>query len=101
MTPADAARRLRAVPGIGIWTAAETTARALGDPDAVSVGDYHLKDLVAYFMTGRPRGDDEQMLRLLEPWAGQRQRVIRLIEMSGLGKPRFGPRLAPVDIRAI
>ena len=29
-------------PGIGPWTAAEVTLRALGDPDAVSVGDAHL-----------------------------------------------------------
>jgi hypothetical protein len=93
--------RLRVVPGVGEWTAAETAQRALGHPDAVSVGDYHIKDLVVHFLTGRPRGDDSEMLRLLEPWAGQRQRVVRLIELSGLGKPRFGPRLAPVDIRAI
>ena len=93
--------RLQVVPGIGQWTAAETAQRALGHPDAVSVGDYHLKDLVVHFLTGRPRGDDAEMLGLLEPWAGQRQRVVRLIELSGVAKPRFGPRFAPVDIRAI
>lgn len=93
--------RLRSVPGIGEWTAAETAQRALGHPDAVSVGDYHIKDLVVHFLTGRPRGDDAEMVRLLEPWAGQRQRVVRLIELSGVGKPRFAPRLSPVDIRAI
>ncbi len=98
---AAALARLRVVPGVGEWTAAETAQRALGHPDAVSVGDYHIKDQVVYFLTGRPRGDDAEMLRLLEPWAGQRQRVVRLIELSGVGKPRFGPRFAPVDIRAI
>jgi 3-methyladenine DNA glycosylase/8-oxoguanine DNA glycosylase len=101
MEPAAALARLRIVPGIGAWTAAETMQRAVGHPDAVSVGDYHIKDLVVHFLTGRPRGDDAEMLRLLEPWSGQRQRVVRLIEMSGLGKPRYGPRLSPVDIRAI
>jgi 3-methyladenine DNA glycosylase/8-oxoguanine DNA glycosylase len=99
--PDAALARLRLVPGIGEWTAAETAQRALGHPDAVSVGDYHIKDQVVHFLTGRPRGDDAEMLRLLEPWAGQRQRIVRLIELSGVGKPRFGPRLAPVDIRAI
>jgi len=94
-------RRGSALPGIGEWTAAETAQRALGHPDAVSVGDYHLKDLVVHFLTGRARGEDAEMLRLLEPWVGQRQRVVRLIELSGVGKLRFGPRLAPVDIRAI
>lgn len=101
MDAAAAVARLRVVPGIGEWTAAETVQRALGHPDAVSVGDYHLKDLVVHFLTGRPRGDDSEMLRLLEPWAGQRQRVVRLIELSGVAKPRFAPRLSPVDIRAI
>jgi len=101
LDPAAALARLRVVPGIGEWTAAETAQRALGHPDAVSVGDYHLKDLVVHFLTGRARGEDAEMLRLLEPWVGQRQRVVRLIELSGVGKLRFGPRLAPVDIRAI
>jgi endonuclease III len=98
---ADALRRLQLVPGIGQWTAAETAQRAWGDPDAVSVGDYHIKDLVVHYFTGRPRGTDEEMLGLLEQWPGQRQRVVRLVELSGVGKPRFGPRFSPVDIRAI
>ena len=57
--------------------------------------------MVVHFLTGRARGTDEEMLRLLAPWAGQRQRVVRLIELSGVGAPRFGPRFAPLDIRAI
>ncbi|HLY33175.1 MAG TPA: hypothetical protein VKQ07_01455 [Jatrophihabitantaceae bacterium] len=93
--------RLRVVPGVGEWTAAETAQRALGDPDAISVGDYHLKNVVVHYFTGRPRGDDDEMCELLEPWAGQRQRVVRLIELSGVHAPRFGPRLAPLDIHAI
>jgi 3-methyladenine DNA glycosylase/8-oxoguanine DNA glycosylase len=100
--PLDAAvARLRIVPGVGEWTAAETVQRALGHPDAVSVGDYHIKNWVTYFLPGRARGSDEDMLALLAPWAGQRQRIVRLIEGAGLGAPRFGPRFAPTDIRAI
>jgi 3-methyladenine DNA glycosylase/8-oxoguanine DNA glycosylase len=101
LDPLAALRRLQVVPGVGVWTAAETAQRAFGDPDAVSVGDYHIKDIVVHFLTGRPRGSDAEMLELLEPWAGQRQRVVRLVEMSGVGKPRYGPRFAAVDIRAI
>jgi 3-methyladenine DNA glycosylase/8-oxoguanine DNA glycosylase len=101
LSPADALARLRYVPGVGEWTAAETAQRALGHPDAISVGDYHLKHWVVHAMTGRPRGSDAEMLDLLAPWAGQRQRVVRLIELSGLAAPRFGPRFAPNDIRAI
>ena len=101
MDDSAALARLRVVPGIGEWTAAETAQRALGNPDAVSVGDFHLADLVVHFFTGRPRGTDAEMLDLLEPWRGQRHRVVRLIELSGVGKPRFGPRYAPLDTRAM
>jgi 3-methyladenine DNA glycosylase/8-oxoguanine DNA glycosylase len=101
MPLADALTRLQVVPGIGLWTAAETTQRALGHPDAVSVGDYHLKNSVAHLLTGRPRGSDEEMLELLAPWAGHRQRVMRLIEATGIGAPRYGPRFAYTDIRAL
>jgi 3-methyladenine DNA glycosylase/8-oxoguanine DNA glycosylase len=93
--------RLRLVPGVGEWTAAETAQRAFGHPDAVSVGDYHIKNWVTYALTGRARGTDEEMLALLTPWAGQRQRVVRLIELTGRAAPRFGPRFSPNDIRAI
>jgi 3-methyladenine DNA glycosylase/8-oxoguanine DNA glycosylase len=101
MSPADALDRLQLVPGVGLWTAAETAQRAFGHPDAVSVGDYHLKNMVVYLLTGRPRGSDEEMLQLLAPWTGQRQRVMRLVEATGIGAPRYGPRFAYTDIRAI
>jgi endonuclease III len=99
MEPAAALARLQLVPGIGPWTAAETVQRVLGDPDTVSVGDFHLPSLVVHFFTGSARGTDSQMLELLAPWRGQRQYVVRLIELSGVGKPRFGPRYAPTDMR--
>ena len=92
------AAALRAHAGIGPWTAAEVTLRALGDPDAVSVGDAHLSNVVAFALTGAPRGTDEQMLELLAPWAGHRARVVRLIEASGMRPPRYGPRVAPRDL---
>ena len=97
----EAYGRLTAVPGIGPWTAAEVGVRALGDPDAVSVGDFHLPNLVAYALAGEPRGDDTRMLELLEPYRGQRARVMRLLELSGIRPPRYGPRLAPRRIEAI
>lgn len=95
---AELAAALRRQPGIGPWTAAEVTLRALGDPDAVSVGDAHLSNVVAFALTGRARGTDEEMLDLLAPWAGHRARVIRLLETSGITPPRFGPRVAPRDL---
>jgi 3-methyladenine DNA glycosylase/8-oxoguanine DNA glycosylase len=92
------AAALRGRSGIGPWTAAEVTLRALGDPDAVSVGDAHLSNVVAFALAGRPRGTDEEMLELLAPWAGHRARVVRLLETSGPRPPRFGPRVAPRDL---
>jgi 3-methyladenine DNA glycosylase/8-oxoguanine DNA glycosylase len=93
--PFDEARqRLTALPGLGPWTAAEVAIRALGDPDAVSVGDFHLKNLVSWALAGEPRGTDDRMLELLAPYAGHRARVVRLLELSGLRPPRYGPRLS-------
>ena len=93
------AKKLRSVPGIGVWTAAETTQRAHGDPDSPSVGDYHLPALVGWALIGKPV-DDDGMLELLSAWEGHRQRVMRLIEASGFAKPRFGPRMTVQDHRA-
>lgn len=95
---AEVAKRLRSVPGIGAWTAAETTQRAHGDADSVSVGDYHLPAIVGWALIGKPV-DDDGMLELLAPWSGNRQRVMRLIEASGFAKPRFGPRMTIQDHR--
>jgi len=92
-------RALRTVPGIGAWTAAEVVQRAHGDPDTVSVGDFHLPAVVGWALAGRPV-DDDGMLELLEPWRGHRHRVVRLIESSGMSKPRFGPRAIRQDHRA-
>jgi 3-methyladenine DNA glycosylase/8-oxoguanine DNA glycosylase len=97
----DAYARLRAFPLVGAWTAAEVGLRALGDPDAVSVGDYHVCHAVCRALAGEPRGSDERMLELLAPFAGHRARVIRLIEVAGIHAPRRGPRYAPRSIADI
>ena len=89
----EAMSRLKALPGIGDWTASEVAAVALGDPDALSLGDYHLPHLVSYALAGEPRGTDERMVELLEPYRGQRARVIRLLLAGGIDAPRRGPRL--------
>jgi 3-methyladenine DNA glycosylase/8-oxoguanine DNA glycosylase len=92
--PRDARARLEQLPGVGPWTAAEVARVAWGDPDAVSVGDYHIPSLVAFALAGEPRADDARMLELLEPYRGQRGRVQRLLELSGIEVPRRGPRMA-------
>ena len=90
----DAYQRLTAIPGVGPWTAAEVAMRALGDPDAVSVGDFHIPSHVSWALAGEPRAGDDRMLELLEPYRGQRGRVVRLIEAGYPGPPTFGPRRA-------
>ncbi|MDP8937867.1 MAG: DNA-3-methyladenine glycosylase 2 family protein [Actinomycetota bacterium] len=101
MAPAAAARRLTALPGVGPWTAAEVARVALGDTDAVSVGDYHLPHQVAWALAGEARADDSRMLELLEPYRGHRARVVRLIECAGVVAPRFGPRMPLRSIASI
>jgi 3-methyladenine DNA glycosylase/8-oxoguanine DNA glycosylase len=118
---AEADRKLRTIPGIGVWTSAEARQRAAGDPDAVSVGDYHLKNVVGWALAGKRRSTDEEMLELLEPFAGHRHRATRLIGLSrgsgtsagrpahsatGIarygagGPPRRGPRMSVRDYRS-
>jgi 3-methyladenine DNA glycosylase/8-oxoguanine DNA glycosylase len=101
LDPAAASLRLREIPGIGPWTAAEACRIAFGDPDAVSLGDAHLPDLVAWALAREPHGDDARMLELLAPYPGQRARVVRLLEVSGIAIPRFGPRFSPRHIERI
>ncbi|HEY4558817.1 MAG TPA: 3-methyladenine DNA glycosylase [Enteractinococcus sp.] len=89
---------LTSLPGIGPWTVAETLQRTHGAADYVAVGDYHIAHHVGEALTGR-RTDDEEMLELLEPWVGHRQRIVRLIYASGIRFSRFGPRMAATDFR--
>jgi len=119
LTHEEADRKLRTIPGIGVWTSAEARQRAAGDPDAGSVGDYHLKNVVGWALAGRDRSTDEEMLALLEPFKGHRHRATRLIGLSrgtqatraggsgaGIarygagGPPRRGPRMPVRDYRS-
>ncbi len=88
--------KLALLPGVGPWTIGSVMASAMGDPDAVAVGDFHLKNLVSYALAGEPRGTDERMLELLAPYAGQRGRVVRLLQArrpraAGIRSPSANP----------
>jgi 3-methyladenine DNA glycosylase/8-oxoguanine DNA glycosylase len=100
--PSEQARTaLRSLPGVGEWTAAEVAQRAWGDADAISVGDYHLSNMVGSTLLGH-RIDDPEMIELLEPLRPHRQRAVRLLEVSGLARnPRFGARAAIPNLRAL
>ena len=85
---------LTKVRGVGEWTYAELAQRALGDSDAVSVGDYHLARFVTHSILGRRDGTDAEMLTLLAPFAGDRFRAVRMVEIAGRMPPRRGPRMS-------
>lgn len=98
-SPATAAARLAAMPGVGPWTAALVLRAAAGDPDQVEIGDYNVKHRVAWNLAGEPRGSDERMLELLAPFAGQRGRVVRLLLAAGDRPPSYAARhrIVPVE----
>jgi 3-methyladenine DNA glycosylase/8-oxoguanine DNA glycosylase len=99
--PEEARTALMSLPGVGVWTAAETAQRAFGDADALSIGDYHLAKVVGWSLLGHPI-DDDAMVTLLEPMRPHRYRAVRLLEVSGLARnPRFGPRLATRNLPSL
>ncbi|MEV1049315.1 DNA-3-methyladenine glycosylase 2 family protein [Streptomyces sp. NPDC049916] len=75
--------RIQLIEGIGPWTAAETLQRALGAPDALTLGDLHLPVQITYALTGERGGTDARMLELLAPYAGQRHRAARYLLLGG------------------
>ena len=94
LTAAEADAKLRTLPGIGEWTAAEVRSRAFGDPDAVSFGDYHVARDIGWAVSRTPY-DDDRLRAFLEPWRPQRNRAVALIYGLVGGRPRRGPRMAP------
>ncbi len=91
---ADADYWLRQLPGVGPWTAALATSAAGGHADAVPVGDLHIARMVSRALCGED-GDDDRMLELLAPFAGHRQRVVRLIKLAGPGPTPHRPAPSP------
>lgn len=89
----DADAGLRSLRGIGVWTSAEVRQRALGDPDAVSFGDYHLANHVGWALFGRDI-DDEELAEVLEPYRPQRGRAAVMACAGGPARPRRGPRMS-------
>ena len=97
-TPHERTMSLTLLDGVGVWTAAVAGLTAFCDPDALEVGDFHVKNTVAYALSGRHRGSDEEMCRLLEPYAGQRRRVVTWLTLAGWRAPAHGPRRRNVPV---
>ncbi len=68
-TATEADRRLRAVRGIGPWTAQYVLMRGLGFADCVPVGDAGLVAALARFFALDLRPNPEETVRLMEPFA--------------------------------
>ncbi len=86
------AEKLSLLPGIGPWTIGSSLGPVLGDADAVPVGDYHHPNTVAWALAGEARADDDRMLELLEPYRGQRGRVLWALTTAAGPAPKFGSR---------
>jgi 3-methyladenine DNA glycosylase/8-oxoguanine DNA glycosylase len=89
----DGYRRLMAVRGLGQWSAALVMGRAVGDLDAVPLGDFHLPNTIAWALAGEERGTDERMEELLEPYRPFRGHVVHAVIEAGVHAPRYGPRM--------
>jgi 3-methyladenine DNA glycosylase/8-oxoguanine DNA glycosylase len=92
MEAPEAVLFIQKLRGIGPWTANLTIAWTHGWADAVPTGDYHMPNMISWALAGEARADDDRMLELLEPYRGQRWRVLRLIGASHIKAPRRGPR---------
>ena len=88
----DVEARLRSLPGVGVWTAAEVRQRAHGDADAFSFGDFHVSRNVSWALTSRVM-DDAGCAAVIEQYRGHRYRVQRLLELDGATRPRRAPRM--------
>lgn len=97
MLPDAAVARLQGLPGLGPWTATTIAQATLGAPDVVVLGDFWMPTIVRYALTGDRTWcpDDGPMLELLEPFAGHRGRVVRLLAAAGFLPPRRAPRREP------
>jgi 3-methyladenine DNA glycosylase/8-oxoguanine DNA glycosylase len=70
---------LMQVPGIGPWTCELVMGMGMGDADALPTGDLHFPHIVSEKLTGVGWSNDEEMVKLLEPYRPCRFRVLRLL----------------------
>lgn len=88
VAPLDEVRKLlRAIPRTGVWTAESVLGYGFGDPDAVPLGDVHLPHMVSFALADEPFTSDDRMVELLEPYRGQRFRVLRTLILAAPRRP--------------
>ena len=93
-SPEVFSQKLQTISGIGPWTVQHCLGFHFGAPDAVIVGDYGIPHLISWALIEKARSNDEEMCQLLEPFSGQRFRVLRLLMAADYQAPRFGPKVA-------
>ncbi len=87
-------KKMQSIVGIGPWTVQHCLGFHFGHPDAVILGDYGIPHLISWALEGKPRSNDSEMCRILEPFTGQRFRVLRLLMAAHIEAPRFAPKVA-------
>ena len=98
MSAPEATSSLQRIQGVGIWTSSVAGGLAFGDADALQVGDFHVKNTAAWALRRQIRGTDEEMVRDMAPYAGNRHRVMRWLELAGHRAPSRGARQRIVSI---
>ena len=78
--------------GVGPWTIGYLRGAGMGDSDALVLKDYGFPKRVAYFFNGAEEADDDEMVRLLEPYCPHRFYVLLLLLKGAQIPPRRGPR---------
>jgi AraC family transcriptional regulator of adaptative response / DNA-3-methyladenine glycosylase II len=80
----ETGRRLRAIRGIGPWTASYVAMRALGDPDVLPASDLGVRRAVERL--GRP-GDPISLVTLAERWRPWRSYATQYLWASPNTRP--------------
>ena len=89
--PLAARRALEPIDALAPGTVERAVLTAFGDPDALLVDEVGIARLVGRFLAGESHADADRARELLEPWRGQRARLVRLIQLEGDGALGAGP----------
>jgi DNA-3-methyladenine glycosylase II len=82
LTEDEALSELRALPGIGEWTASAVLTRGCGLADALPLGDRISREAVRHFHELADLPDDDAWLAIAEPWRPYRMWATVLLHMA-------------------
>ena len=93
------ARNIQTLPQMGPWTTFHALAVSMGEPDVVVTGDYTLPHTVSWALKRQARSTDQEMIKLLKPYKGNRWRLVRLLWALNIAAPRRGARMSAAHTR--